>query len=91
MQRPLLLPRFFRPICGGPSMFDMHEHEWKPWRSTFSKAFSAEHTLSLVAGMIDETMVYCENLRKCADRKEMFYLDLTTLRFTIDIIGKTIL
>lgn len=72
-------------------MFDMREHEWKPWRSAFSKAFSAEHTLSLVPGMVDETMVYCESLQKRAEKKEFLYLDLITLRFTIDIIGKTIL
>lgn len=91
MQRPPLLPRFFKPIAGRPNMFDMREHEWKPWRTVFSKAFSAEHILSLVPDMVDETMVYSETLRRLAEQREMFQLDLTTLRFTIDVIGKTIL
>lgn len=91
MERPSLLPRFFKPICGGPSMFDLREKDWKPWRAIFSRGFSADHVLSLVPGMVDETVVYCETLRSCAVEKAMFYLDLTTLRFTVDVIGKTIL
>ena len=91
MQRPPLLPRFFKPIAGGPNMFDMREHEWRPWRAKFNKAFSAEHVLSLVPDMIDETLVYGETLQKHSKEDKMFYLDLTTLRFTIDVIGKTIL
>ena len=91
MQRPPLLPRFFKPICGGPSMFDMKEHQWRPWRAIFSKGFSADYVLSLVPEMVDETLVYSETLQRHAQRKEMFHLDLTTLRFTFDVIGKTIL
>ena len=72
-------------------MFDMREYEWRPWRGTFNKAFSAEHVLSLVPDMIDETLVYSETLQKHSKEEKMFYLDLTTLRFTIDVIGKTIL
>ncbi|KAL8631386.1 hypothetical protein Q9189_002896 [Teloschistes chrysophthalmus] len=91
MQRPPLLPRFFKPIAGGPNMFDMREHDWKPWRAIFSKAFSTEHVVSLIPDMVDETMVYSETLKKFAEQKQMFQLDLITLRFTIDVIGKTIL
>ena len=91
MQRPSLLPRFFKPICGGPNMFDLPENKWKPWRAIFSKAFSGDHVLSLVPGMVDETAVYCDTLRALALKKAMFYLDSITLRFTIDAIGTTIL
>ena len=91
MQRPELLPRFFKPIAGGPNIFDMREHEWKPWRAVFSRAFSTEHIPSLVPAMVDETVVYSETLQKLAEKDEMFHLDLITLRFAIDVIGKTIL
>ena len=70
-------------------MFDMREHEWRPWRGKFNKAFSAENVLLLVSDMIDETLVYRETLQKHLKDEKMFYLDLTTLRFTIDVIGKT--
>lgn len=91
MERPSLLPRFFKPICGGPNLFDLPEKKWRPWRSIFSKGFSTDHILSLVPSMVDETVVYCETLQSLTLDGSMFYLDPTTLRFTIDVIGKAIL
>lgn len=57
----------------------------------FSKGFSADHILSLVPGVVDETVVYCETLQRLALDGSLFHLDTTTLRFTIDVIGKAIL
>ena len=91
MQRPTLLPRFFRPIYGGPCLFDLPENKWKPWRAVFTKAFNAEHILSLVPGMVDETLIYCQTLEKLAAKGNIVHLDPVTLRFTIDVIGKTVL
>ena len=91
MQRPTLLPRFFRPICGGPSLFDMPEVKWRPWRAVFTRGFNAEQVLSLIPEMVNETLVYCETLKGLAAKGDLFYLDPVTLRFTIDVIGKTIL
>jgi cytochrome P450 len=91
MERPALLRRFFMPITGGSNLFDLPEKEWKPWRSVFSKGFNTEHILSLVPGMVKETLVYSETLRSLASKGDMFFLDTTTLRFTMDMIGKTIL
>lgn len=82
---------FFKPICGGPSMFDLPEKERKPWRAIISKAFSADQNLSLVPGMVDKTLVYMDILRALSLKNWMFYLDPKTLRFTIDVIGRTIL
>lgn len=36
MLRPPLLPRIFKPFAGGPNMFDMRDHEWRPWRAKFN-------------------------------------------------------
>lgn len=65
-------PRFFKPICGRPSMFDLPEHKWKPWRAVLSRGFRTDHILSLVPGMVDETIVYCETLRSHALERDMF-------------------
>ncbi len=91
VEKPSLLPRFFKPLTDGPSLFDMPEKEWKPWRATFNKGFSPDHILSLVPGMAKETSVYCSTLRKFAQKGDLVQLDPTTLRFTMDLIGRTIL
>ena len=90
-ERAFMLRRFFKPIAGGPNLFDMAEKEWKPWRAMFSKGFSPEQVSNLVPHVLKETEVYKERLRGLARREEMFHLDLVTLRFTIDVIGQTIL
>ena len=91
MERPFLLHRFFKPITGGPALFDLSEDQWKPWRAVFSQGFSTDHVLSLVPGMVQETMVYSETLRELSRKDIMFYLDTITLRFMMDMIGRTIL
>lgn len=91
MERPFLLHRFFKPITGGPALFDMSEKDWKPWRAVFNRGFSADHVLSLVPDMVKETMTYSETLQDVARKGALFYLDTTTLRFTMDMIGRTIL
>ncbi|PQE04870.1 cytochrome P450 protein [Rutstroemia sp. NJR-2017a BBW] len=91
LTRPHLLERFFKPIAGGPNLFDLHESQWKPWRAVFAKGFSEQHIFSLVPGIVKETKVYMETLRGLARKGEMFSLDTTTLRFTMDMIGRTIL
>ena len=91
MQRPKLLPRFFKPICGGPNMFDLPEDKWKIWRTIFSKGFSSDHNLSLVPSMVDETLIFCETLRTLSQQSNVVCLDSVALRFTIDVIGRTVL
>lgn len=90
-ERPRLLERFFKPIAGGPNLFDLVEKEWRPWRAVFNKGFSTEHISSLVPGMISTSNIYCDTLRKLAQKGDIFLLDPTTLRFTMDLIGRTLL
>ncbi|KAM7203984.1 Cytochrome P450 [Rhypophila sp. PSN 637] len=82
---------FCKPITGGPTIFDLGEEEWKPWRAIFSKGFQGDHIMSLVPAIIQETLVYADTLNNIATKGEICLLDPITLRFTIDIIGKTIL
>lgn len=89
--RAFFLTRFFKPIAGGPNLFDMAEKEWRPWRVIFNKGFGTDQVTNLVPHVLKETEVYKERLRGLAKKEEMFYLDLVTLRFTMDIIGQTIL
>ena len=90
-ERPFMLRRFFKPIAGGPNLFDMPEREWRPLRAIFIKGFSTEQVSSLVPHVVKETKVYKESLTNLARKEEMFYLDLVTLRFMSDVMGQTIL
>lgn len=47
--------------------------------------------MALVPSMVEETMTYVKTLRGYAERREMCFLDPVTLRFMIDMIGRTML
>ena len=72
-------------------MFDIGEADWKPWRTIYAKGFHSDRINSLVPGMVQEALTYAKTLRDVAKKGEMTFLEPITLRFTIDMIGKTIL
>ena len=88
MERPRLLSRFFKPMAGGSNLFDLGKKEWRP---VFVKRFSTEHISPLVPGMVKETLAYVEILKRRAADNEVFSSGSTTLRFTMDLIGKAVL
>jgi hypothetical protein len=57
----------------------------------FNKGFNTEHFLSLVPSMVKECQVYAETFRDLARKKEMFYPGTVSLRFMMDVTGRTIL
>jgi cytochrome P450 len=89
--RPQLLRRFLKPITGGATIFDLDEKDWKPWRAVFNKGFHSEHMYGLVPSIVDEVQVFAKTLRGYAAKEELCLLDPITLRFTIDVIGRTVL
>ena len=91
LNRPLELQKWFSSITGGNAMFDMPPEEWKPWRSLFNPGFSERNLLTHVPHMVEETVVYRDMLSKRARIGEVFQLNNTTLRFTMDLIGRVVL
>ena len=89
IEKPPVLQDFFQPIAGGPNLFTLPVPEWRHWRGVFNKGFSAEYTLSLIPGVTEVTKVFCNSLREHARKADVFLLDPLTLRFMMDLIGKT--
>ena len=90
-ERPDALRKWFLSIAGGQNLFDAHGKDWKPLRALFNPGFSTRHLLTLVPVLMEEILIYCETLRLHAKIGDTFYLDPTTLRFTVDIIGRVVL
>ncbi|KAM0311608.1 hypothetical protein ACHAO8_007005 [Botrytis cinerea] len=73
------MPRFFKPIVGGPCIFDMPQDSWRPWRAVFNNTFNNEHFQKLVPEIVKPIEVYKDILREHAEKGGMFYLDSATL------------
>ena len=91
LEKPDALRKWFWSLTGGISIFDAPADKWKPLRTLFNRGFSANHLISLIPSMVEETKVYCDILRQYAKQGDMFYLDPTNLRFMLDVIGRTAL
>ncbi|CCD50381.1 hypothetical protein BofuT4_P090680.1 [Botrytis cinerea T4] len=62
------MPRFFKPIVGGPCIFDMPQDSWRPWRAVFNNTFNNEHFQKLVPEMVKQIEVYKDILREHAEK-----------------------
>jgi cytochrome P450 len=64
---------------------------WKRTRSLFNPGFAASHLMNLVPTIVDDTMVFWQNLDKIAETKEIVQLEHISSHLTIDIMGHVIL
>jgi cytochrome P450 len=85
------LEEYLRPLTGGKDLLTMEGQEWKRWRAIYNPGFSAGHLMTMVPGMVEDTQLYAETLKKYARAGGLFKLEEITTRLTIDIIGRVIL
>jgi cytochrome P450 len=78
---------FLKGILSTKSVFSAVGAEWQRQHSWFAPAFSMQHLLTLVPGMIEETM---ENLKKYAVSGQVFKMNDETSHLAIDIISRTV-
>ncbi|KAK4569864.1 hypothetical protein LTR86_002833 [Recurvomyces mirabilis] len=78
-------------IAGPGDMVSSDGPYWKKWRSIMNPGFAAGHLMSLVPGIIDDCLVFCDNLRKRAEKNEVFRMEDDATKLTVDIIGKVAL
>ena len=78
---------FLKPTTGGYDLVTMEGPTWKRWRAIFKSGFSNNHVISLVPGMVQETLVFQNILRKTAAKGEMIQLELATLAKASIVVG----
>jgi cytochrome P450 len=77
-------------LVGTKSIFSTAGMEWQRQRSWFSPAFSMSHLLTLVPGMIEETLAFKEKMTKYAVSGEVFPMMDATIKLTIDVIARSV-
>lgn len=82
--------QYLRGIAGTKGLFSTSGVEWQRQRSWFAPAFSFANLMSLVPGMIEESLVFKEKLTKYAVSGETFPMNEATLRLAIDFIGRSV-
>ncbi|KAL8963213.1 MAG: hypothetical protein Q9183_005040, partial [Haloplaca sp. 2 TL-2023] len=72
-------------------MVSLEGKEWKTWRSIFNPGFASGHLMSLVSGMVADTLLFINTLADHAANGTIFKLEDAATRLTVDIIGKVVL
>ncbi|KAI9818467.1 MAG: hypothetical protein M1827_000526 [Pycnora praestabilis] len=81
------LRMFLLPLAGEKNMITMEGEEWKFWRSIFNPGFSQSNLMTLVPGIVDLALIFCDTLSKHAEADSMFGMEEETSRLTVDVIG----
>ena len=79
------------PLTGYNSLVTIEGKQHKKWRNIFNPGFSIAHLMTLVGGIVDDSLVFMDILGKHADANEMFLLEEAATRVTVDIIGRVVL
>lgn len=79
------------PLAGTKTLVSMNGLEHKRWRAIFNPGFSNAHLMTLVDGIVDDSVMFAEILGKHADASEVFCLEEAATKATVDIIGRVVL
>lgn len=85
------LKGFLEPIDDGQGLVTMEGPTWKKWRTAYNPGFSMSRLLTLTAGIVDETSVFCQKLVSRSESREVFPMKSLTDYLTLDVIGNIIL
>lgn len=85
------IPEAIWPLTGEKNLVSMNGAEHKRWRAIFNPGFSSAHLMTLVDGIVDDSMLFMEILGRHAEEQDIFSLEETATRATVDIIGRVLL
>ncbi|KAL9587837.1 MAG: hypothetical protein Q9203_003350 [Teloschistes exilis] len=79
------------PLIGTKNLVTLEGKEWKMWRGIFNPGFALAHLMSLVGGMVDDTVQFTQILSEYAAQGKVFQLEDAATRLTVDIIANVAL
>ncbi|KAK5291076.1 hypothetical protein LTR16_002325, partial [Cryomyces antarcticus] len=82
---------FMKHLTGEHNMVAMEGQEWKTWRSIFNSGFALKNMMALVPVIVEEGNVFCDVLQEHAEKADVFRMEETATRLTIDVIGRVAL
>ncbi|KAI4125791.1 MAG: hypothetical protein LQ338_004071 [Usnochroma carphineum] len=82
---------YIYPLLGNKNLVTLEGNEWRMWRGIFNPGFSSSHLMSLVGGMVSDTVLFTKILEDHAAKSCIFQLEDAATRLTVDIIGNVVL
>lgn len=70
-----VIKNFMPPLDGDHSLVSMDGKEWLKWRKIFNPGFSLTNLLTLVPGIVEDALTFCEVLEEHARKGDIFRLE----------------
>ena len=83
--------KFLLAIAGDNSLITLEGKKWKTWRGIFNPGFSTGHLMTLVPGIVEDGLQFCEILQSHAKKGDVFQMEEVATRLTVDVIGRVVL
>ncbi|OAX83193.1 hypothetical protein ACJ72_02448 [Emergomyces africanus] len=81
---------FLSPFLGKSSIISVNGPKWKTLHSIFAPAFAPAYIRTLTDGMVDEVLIYHDNLCQLAKSKESFSMSALNVDLTFNVIGRAV-
>ncbi|KAL9063501.1 MAG: hypothetical protein Q9161_009430 [Pseudevernia consocians] len=91
LPKPKAIPENIWPLTGEKNQVAMDGAEHKRWRAIFDPGFSRAHLMTLVDGILGDSILFVEILGRHAEEQEILSLEESATRATLDIIGRVVL
>ncbi len=91
LQKHRALEEIVLPLTGRDSLLTIEGKLHKDWRNVFNPGFSNSHLMTLVDGIVQDSLVFLDILGEHADTGNTFLMEEAATRFTVDVIGRVVL
>ncbi|PGG97383.1 hypothetical protein GX51_07353 [Blastomyces parvus] len=81
---------FLTPFLGKSSIISVNGPKWKMLHSIFVPAFAPAYIRTLADGMLDEVLVYHDNLCQRAKSEQPFSMSAVAVELTSNVIGRAV-
>ena len=82
------LREYMGPLTGEYDLVTMDGDMWKKWRAIFNPGFSSSHLMTLIPGILKDTLTFCDILREHVQKGDLFQMEDSTVNLTVDVIGR---
>ncbi|EQL38322.1 hypothetical protein BDFG_00679 [Blastomyces dermatitidis ATCC 26199] len=81
---------FLTPFLGKSSILSVSGPKWKALHSTFVPAFAPAYLRSMAGGILDEVLIYHDNLCQLAKSEQPFSMASVAIELTFNVIGRAV-
>ncbi|OJD12477.1 hypothetical protein AJ78_06931 [Emergomyces pasteurianus Ep9510] len=81
---------YLSPFLGKSSILSVSGPKWKALHSIFVPAFAPAYIRTMADGILDEVLIYHDNLCQLAKSKQPFSMSSVTIELTFNVIGRAV-